>query len=201
MGLLGSFPQLCESGRALRWIRVGKTTGVQFDDRGLEGGGSIDLAGVGIDEKADKNIGLIEFLNHGAERVDFSNGVETSFGGDLRAVFGDEANFGGLEAEGEVEHGGGGGHFEVELFAAFAAESENVVVLDVATIFAEVDGDGVGTGVEAEQGGGNGVGFRHDTRDGDAVPRLTKGGEVIDVDAKTNHTFILSQISSGVECF
>ena len=201
MGLLGSFPQLCESGRALRWIRVGKTTGVQFDDRGLEGGGSIDLAGVGIDEKADKNIGLIEFLNHGAERVDFGDGVEASFSGDFGTVFGDEANFGGLEAEGEVEHGGGGGHFEVELFAAFAAESENVIVLDVATIFAEVDGDRVGPDAEAEKGGGNGVGFRHDTRDGDAVPGLPEGGEVIDIYAKPNHTFTLSQISTQVECF
>jgi hypothetical protein len=148
MGLLRGFPQLCESGRTLSWIRVGVTTGVQFDDRGLEGGGSIDLAGVGIEEKADKNIGLMEFLNHGAKRVDFGDGVEASFGGNFGTVFGDEANFGGLEAEGEVEHGGGGGHFEVELFAAFLAESKNVVVLDVATIFAEVDSDGVRTGSE-----------------------------------------------------
>ena len=201
MGLYRSFPQLCESGRALGWIRVGVAAGVQFDDRSLEGGGGVDLAWVGIEEKADKNIGLIEFLNHGAERVDFGDGVEASFSGDFGTVFGDEADFGGLEAEGEVEHGGGGGHFEVELFAAFAAESENVVVLDVATIFAEVDGDGVGAGVEAEQGGGNGVGLRQDTRDGDAVPRLPKSGKVINVYAKTNHTFILSQISSRVECF
>jgi hypothetical protein len=149
MGLERSFPQLCESGRALSWIRVGVTTGVQFDDRGLEGGGSIDLAGVGIEEKADKNIGLMEFLNHGAKRVDFGDGVEASFGGDLGTVFGDEANFGGLEAEGEVEHGGGGGHFEVELFAAFLAEANDVVVLDMSTIFPEVDGDGVCTGSEA----------------------------------------------------
>jgi hypothetical protein len=106
-----------------------------------------------------------------------------------------------LEAEGEVEHGGSGGHFEVKLFAAFAADSKDVIVLDMSTIFAEVDGDGVSTGAEAKQGGGNGVGFRHDTRDGDAVPGLPESGEVIDVDAKTNHTFILSQISSGVECF
>jgi hypothetical protein len=90
----------------------------------------------------------MEFLNHGAKRVDFGDGVEASFGGNFGTVFGDEANFGGLEAEGEVEHGGGGGHFEVELFAAFLAESKNVVVLDVATIFAEVDSDGVRTGSE-----------------------------------------------------
>ena len=201
MGLYRSFPQLCESGRALGWIRVGVAAGVQFNDRSLEGGGSIDLAVVGVEEKADKNIGLIEFLNHGAKRVDFGDGVEASFGGYFGTVFGDEANFSGLEAEGEVEHGGGGGHFEVELLAAFLAEAKDVVVLDMSAILSEVNGDRVRTGAEAEQGCGNGVGFRHDTRDGDAVPRLTKGGEVIDVDAKTNHTFNLSQISSGVECF
>jgi len=149
MGLLGSFPQLCKSGRALSWIRIGKTTSVQFDDWGLEGSGSIDLVWVGIEKKADKNIGLIEFLNHGAKRVDFGNGVEASFGGDFGTVFRDKANFGGSEAEGEVEHGGSGSHFEVELFAAFLAESKNVVVLDMSTIFAEVDGDGVRTRSEA----------------------------------------------------
>jgi hypothetical protein len=148
MGLLGSFPKFRESGRTLSWIRVGVTTGVQFDDRGLEGGGSIDLAEVGIEEKADKNISLIEFLNHGAERVNFGDGVEASFGGNFGTVFGDEANLCRSEAEGEVEHGGGGGHFEVELFAAFLAEAKDVVVLDVATIFAEVDSDGVRTSSE-----------------------------------------------------
>jgi hypothetical protein len=149
MGLLGSFPQLCKSGRALSWIRIGKTTSVQFDDWGLEGSGSIDLVWVGIEKKADKNIGLIEFLNHGAKRVDFGSGVEASFGGDFGTVFGDEANFCGSEAEGEVEHGGGGGHFEVELFAAFLAEAKDVVVLDMSTILSEVNGDGVRTGSEA----------------------------------------------------
>jgi len=90
---------------------IGKATCVEFHDGGLEGGGGIDLAGVGIEEKTDKNIGLIEFLNHGAKRVDFGNGVEASFGGDFGTVFRDKANFGGSEAEGEVEHGGSGSHF------------------------------------------------------------------------------------------
>jgi hypothetical protein len=128
-------------------------------------------------------------------------GIETALGGDFGSIFGDEAYFGRLEAESEVEHGWGGGHFEVELFAAFATELENIVVLDVATIFAEVNGDRVCPDAEAEKGGGNGVGFRHDTRDGDAVPGLPEGGEVIDVYAKPNHTSILSQISTQVECF
>ena len=174
---------------------------MEFYDGGLEGGGGMDLAGVGIEEEADENMRLVEFFYDGAKGFDLGGGVETAFGGDLGTVFGDEADFGGLQAEGEVEHGGGGGHFEVELFAAFLAESENVIVLDMSTIFPEVDGDRVGTGAKAEQGGGNGIGFGHDTWNGDAVPRLTKGGEVIDVYAKTNHPSILSQISTQVECF
>jgi hypothetical protein len=40
-----------------------------------------------------------------------------------------------------LQHRRGSSHFEVELFAVFAAESENVVVLDVATVLAEMDGD------------------------------------------------------------
>ncbi len=73
--------------------------------------------------------------------------------------------------------------------------------MDVATIFAEVDGDRVGPNAEAEKGGGNRVGFRHDSRNGNAVPGLPEGGEVIDVYAKPNHTFSLSQIPTQVECF
>jgi hypothetical protein len=92
---------------------------------------------------------LVEFFDDGAEGIDLGGGIETAFGGDFSTVFGNEADLGRLEAEGEVEHGWGGGHFEVELFAAFATESENVVVLNVAAIFAEVDGDGVRTRSEA----------------------------------------------------
>jgi hypothetical protein len=40
-----------------------------------------------------------------------------------------------------LQHRRSSSHFEVELFAAFATESEDVVVLDVATVLAEVDGD------------------------------------------------------------
>jgi hypothetical protein len=174
---------------------------VEFDDRSLKGGGGIDLAGVGIEEEARDNLGLGEFFDDGTKSLNLGGGIEAALGGDFSTVFWDEADLGWLEAKGKIEHGGGGGHFEVELFAAFSAESENVIVLDVATIFAEVDGDRVGPDAEAEKGGGNGVGFRHDTRDGDAVPGLPEGGEVIDVYAKPNHTFTLSQISTQVECF
>jgi hypothetical protein len=93
---------------------------------------------------------LIEFFDNGAKGVDLGGGIETAFGGDFSAVFGDEADLSRLQPKGEVEHGWGGSHFEVELFAAFAAESKNVIVLNVATIFAEVNGDRVCPDAEAE---------------------------------------------------
>jgi hypothetical protein len=174
---------------------------VEFDDGGLEGCGGFDLMEVGVKKEAGENFRLVEFFDDGAKGVDLGGGIETAFGGDFSTVFGNEADLGRLQAEGEVEHGWGGGHFEVELFAAFAAESENVVVLDVATIFAEVDGDRVCPDAEAEKGGGNGVGFRHDSRNGNAVAGLPKSGKVINIYTQSNHSFILSQISTQVECF
>jgi hypothetical protein len=114
---------------------------VKFDDRGLEGGGGIDLAWVGIEKEARENLGLGEFLDDGTKSLNLVCGVEAAFRSHFSPIFGDEAYFGGLEAKCEVEHSGGSSHFEVELFAAFAAESESVIVLDVATVLAEVDGD------------------------------------------------------------
>jgi hypothetical protein len=75
---------------------------VQFDDRGLEGGGGIDLAGVGIEKEARDNLGLGEFFDDGTKSLNLVGGVETALCGDFGSVFGDEADFGRLEAESEL---------------------------------------------------------------------------------------------------
>jgi hypothetical protein len=107
---------------------------VKFDDRGLEVGGGIDLAGVGIEKEARDNVGLSEFFDDGTKSLNLVGGVEAALGGDFGSVFGDKADFGRLEAESELQHRRGSSHFEVELFAAFVAESENIVVLDVPAV-------------------------------------------------------------------
>jgi hypothetical protein len=150
VGFFSSCLEFSEGGGTLGGGRVGKATGVEFDNGGLEGCGGFDLMEVWVEKEAGENFRLVEFFDDGAEGVDLGGGIETAFGGDFRTVFGNEADLGWFQAKGKIEHGGGGGHFEVELFAAFAAESENVIVLDVATIFAKVDGDRVGPDAEAE---------------------------------------------------
>jgi len=109
---------------------------VKFDDRGLEGGGGIDLAWIGIEKEARDNLGLCEFFDDGTKSLNLVCGVEAALGCDFGSIFGDEAYFGRLETEGKLQHRRGSSHFEVELFAAFEAESENVIVLDVATVLA-----------------------------------------------------------------
>jgi hypothetical protein len=108
---------------------------VKFDDRSLKGGGGIDLAGVGIEEEARDNLGLGEFFDDGTKSLNLVGGVEAALGRDFGSVLGDEADFGRLEADSELQHRRGSSHFEVELFAAFVAETENIVVLDVAAVF------------------------------------------------------------------
>jgi hypothetical protein len=165
---------------------------MKFDDGSLEGGGSIDLAGIGIDKETRDNLGLGEFFDDGTKSLNLICGVEPALGCDFGSIFGDEAYFGGLEAESELQHRRGSSHFEVELFAAFAAESENVVVLDVAAVLAEVDSDGVSSCGQAGTRERDGIGLWDYTWNRNAVPRLTKGGEVINVYAKSDHSYILS---------
>ena len=160
---------------------------MKFDDRGLEGGGGIDLAGVGIEKEARHNLGLGEFFDDGTKSLNLVCGVEAALGRDFGSVFGDEADFGGLESEGEVDHSRGGRHFEVGLFAAFAAEPENVLVLNVTPVLPKMDGDGVGSGGQADAGEGNGIRLRGDPGDRIAVAGLPKGGKVVNIHAQADH--------------
>jgi hypothetical protein len=109
---------------------------VKFDDRGLECGGCIDLAWVGIEKEARDYLGLGEFLDDGMKSLNLVCGVESALGGDFGSIFGDKADFGRLETEGELKHRGGRSHFEVELFAALTTEAQDIIVLNVATVLA-----------------------------------------------------------------
>jgi hypothetical protein len=158
----------------------------------LEGCRGIDLAGVGIEKEADHNVGLIEFLDNGAKGLDLVCGVESAFCGDFGTIFGNEAYFGGLKAEGEFEHCRGGSHFEVEFLATFTAELEDVGILNMTTIFAEMDCDGVRACIKTSTSQGYGIGFRNDTGKGVAVSRLPESGKVINVYTQSDHSCILS---------
>jgi hypothetical protein len=76
--------------------------------------------------------------------------------------------------------------------AAFAAELEDVGILDMTAIFAKMDCDGVRTCIKTDTSQGNGIGFRHDTGRRVAVSRLPESGKVINIYTQSDHSCILS---------
>ena len=191
VGLFGRRLELGKSSGAMSGGGIGKASRVEFHHGGLEGGRGLDLVGVGIEKEAGEDFGPVQLFHDGAEGVHLGGGIETALGGDFSAIFGDEADFGRLQAKGKVEHGGGSRHFEVQFLAKGTTEAQEIVVLNVTTVLPKVNGDRVGPSREADLGKGDRVWFRNDARNGYAVSRLPKSGEVIDIYAQPNHLLIL----------
>jgi hypothetical protein len=122
MGFLCRFPQLGQSGGALNRIRIGKSAGVKFDDGSLESYGRLDLPEFRIEKETHKNSGLFQFLHDRAEYIELAGGIQSTFRGDFSPIFRNETDLRRFEAEGKINHGRGGGHFEVKFFAEFATQ-------------------------------------------------------------------------------
>ena len=106
--------------------------------------------------------------------------VQAAFGGDFLSAFGHEHGLVGLDATGDVNHFVGGGHFEVEFDLTDRFEPLNIVVLDVAAVFAEMDGDAVGATQLCLNRGPNRVGFV-------GAAGLAYRGDVVDIDTQFDH--------------
>ena len=120
---------------------VGKGAGVQLDDLGAELARGVDLVGIGLDEKAHANAGGLQAVDGGRERLALAGGIEAAFGGDFRAVLGNEADFLGQDAQRDLEDLGRVAHLEIELRIDALAQAEDVAILDVPAIGAQMDGD------------------------------------------------------------
>src|SRR5271166_240991 len=163
---------------------VCKCAGVELDGFGAEGAGGLDLLGVGLDEEADADAGALEAADGGLELAEVARGIEAALGGDLAAILWDEADILGQDAEGDGEDLGGVAHFEIQPGNDALAEAEDVAILDVAAICAEVDGDGAGAGALACAGGEEDIGLDHRRLRHGGVARLAEGGDVVDIDAE-----------------
>jgi hypothetical protein len=122
MGFLRRFPQLGQGGGAVSRIRIGKTAGVKFDNGSFDSHGRFDLPEFGVEKETHENSGLFQFLNDRAERIEVAGGIQSTFRGDFSPIFRDETDLRRFEAERKIDHGGGGGHFEVKFFPEFATQ-------------------------------------------------------------------------------
>jgi hypothetical protein len=161
---------------------------VEFDDRRTDGDGGFDLRRIGSDEERDFDAGCLQGLGRLADAGELASDVESAFGRDLFARFGDEADGGGTKLEGEGGHRRRTCHLEIETDAWDRGDGMDVSVLDMAAIFTQVERDTVGTADEGFAGEGQDVrlGVRGLVRT--AVTRLTERCGVVDVDAKEERT-------------
>lgn len=166
-------------------VRVG--TCVEFDHVRADLCSGFDLGGDGIDEERDPGSGVLEPLGGGADGVAVGDDVETAFRGDLLAVFGDEAGVGRSGQAGDADDLRGVAHFEVEGDAEIPAEEIDIAILDMASVFAEVDRDGMSPGILAGAGGGEDGRFFMGHAGSAGVASLPESDHVVYIDAEFEH--------------
>src|SRR2546423_6774570 len=150
---------------------------MQLDGRRAEVARGADGALVGVDEEARTYSGGIEARNTGCGTSHVVRQIKAALGGDLLAFLGHERRLMRFELHGEAQHLLGARHLEVQHRAHFACETPDVVVLDVAAIFAKMRGDSIRSGVLADARGRYRIRFV-------AAARLPERRDVIDVDVK-----------------
>jgi len=156
-------------------VRVG--AGVQLDGQRAELAGAVDRMKVGTNEKTRPQPQRVEPSETVGDTAVVVRDVEPALGCDLFAPLWDERHLVRANSLGDREHFVGTGHLEVEDGRHGCGESLDVVVLNVAAIFAEVRGDAIGAGALADNGSVNRVRLH-------AAARLSQRRDVIDVDVE-----------------
>ena len=172
--------QACQLARLVAPGGFGVTAGVQLHPAAAAGGTGLELGGIGIDEQADADAGVLQTAHQVLESRQLGGHVEAAFGGDLLAPLRHQGDHVGANGQGDRRHFGGGRHLQVEAAAHGLAQQLDIAVLDVAPVFPQMDGDAVGAPQFGQQGVGDRVRFNR-------APRLAHVGDVVDVDAQTGH--------------
>ena len=111
------------------------------------------------------------------ERTKSVDHVKAAFGRPLGSFFRHEAAGVRADAQRDVEHGLGRGHFEIERLRDRGLEPPHIVVVNVAPILAQVRGDPVSARLDRNQRRPNRIGR------GPAA-RIAHGRDMVDIDAK-----------------
>ena len=94
------------------------------------------------------------------------------------------------DAERDVEHRLGRGHFEIERLLDRGLEAAHVLVVDVAPVLAQMRGDAVRSGVDGDEGRADRIGKR-------PAARVAHGGDMVDVDAQAKRGHRMGRLFIG----
>jgi hypothetical protein len=181
--------------------RIGIATGMDFHNRRASGFGSIELMRVSVDEQRNTNAGLPQGEAGCLHTGKLAGHIQTAFGGQFLSPLRNQTDILRQHLERNGEHFVGDGHFQIHLGLQQGAQDMHIGILDVAAVFAQMQGDRIRASRFRQQSG------LHRARITGAA-RLTQRGDVVDVDAQferlrsVSHSFCRSirswRVASGL---
>src|SRR5207248_1968514 len=134
-----------------------------------------------FDKKRDADAGALQAGNGRGQGGGCRLKVQAALGRQLLSFLRDQARPGGFDALGDRNDLRRRRHLQIERYGKGPSQKENILVLDVAAILAQVDGDPVRAAI-------NGGERRLKEIRKSFLAGLAEGGDVVDVDAKSRHS-------------
>jgi hypothetical protein len=161
----------------LRAGRIGISAGMQFHHRCAQRARGIELTAVRLDEHGDTDTRRPQRRYDGLQAIVLAHRIDAALGGALLALFRHDAGGMGPMLQGNRRHLVGRRHFQIERNGQRLAEPGDIVIGNMAPVFAQVGGDAVGAGGLRQDGGAHRIGIV-------AAARLTHGRHMIDIHAE-----------------
>src|SRR5579872_141969 len=157
---------------------VAPGAGMQLDHRRTDARGSFDLPRRRADKERDTDAISLK-LGHSRRKLrGMTDNIEAALGGALGALLRDQAGGMRLRPYGDRNHFVGCRHFEIKRLVDFRLQTRDVVITDMAAIFAQMRGNSVGARHDRKLGRAHRIGVT-------AAAGISDGGDMIDVDAET----------------
>ena len=186
MGVGGHFPEPGEFAvtlvKAALGVQIAVAARVQLDHLGADPVRGVDLARVGGNEDRDPAAHVAQGRDEMGQPVFVLGHFEPALGRPFLALFGHDADGVGFVAERDLLHLVGRCHLEVEGQFQRLHQPVDVVVRDVAAVFAEMGGDAVRARLFGELRGPDRVGVG-------AAAGIPHGGHVVDIHAEAEGLF------------
>ena len=157
--------------------RIGIGAGVQLDYAGAGIKSSLNLLLVGTDKQRHADAGGVQFAGKTGDFLELRQYVQTAFGSNFFALLRYDAHVIRPYRQCVGQHFFGHRHFQIDAGFDRAADGGDVVVFNVAAVFAQMQGNQV-----SAVGFGGQRGFQRAGIVGTA--RIAQGGDVVDIDAQ-----------------
>ena len=129
------------------------------------------------DKKGNADAGVLEFMNDRGKLCALLDGIEPTFGGPFSAFFGHQTDRVWSSLERNADHFRGRCHLKIERLVDFRFQASNIVVANVATIFAKVCGNPIAAGRDRKLGSAHRIRMA-------PTAGIADSGDMIDINAK-----------------